>query len=276
MALREQVSALLREVAQAVVMPCFRALAPHDIEEKRPGEIVTRADREAELRLRDGLEALGLGARIVGEEAVEDAPELLDNIGTGLVWLIDPLDGTANFARGEAPFGLMIALVENGVPLAGWMLDPLRDRLCHAERGRGATCDGARVRTTPSGRARPIAALGTQFLAPVQRARVQASASRRFDLTPIPRCAAESYPRVAFGQNDITLFQRILPWDHAAGAVFLTEAGGEIRHWDHRPYRVGSNSAGVLAAATPALWDSASALLLGVGSALADAEGIAA
>ncbi|MFZ8504557.1 hypothetical protein ACO1M4_14055, partial [Staphylococcus aureus] len=78
MALREQVSALLREVAQAVVMPCFRALAPHDIEEKRPGEIVTRADREAELRLRDGLEALGLGARIVGEEAVEDAPELLD------------------------------------------------------------------------------------------------------------------------------------------------------------------------------------------------------
>ena len=66
MALREQVSALLREVAQAVVMPCFRALAPHDIEEKRPGEIVTRADREAELRLRDGLEELDSARAVRG------------------------------------------------------------------------------------------------------------------------------------------------------------------------------------------------------------------
>lgn len=266
----------MRDVADTVVMPCFRTLAPHEIAEKRPGEIVTRADREAELRLRDGLDALGLGARIVGEEAVEDAPELLDDIGSGLVWLIDPLDGTANFAAGTGPFGLMIALVENGIPLAGWMLDPVSDRLCHAARGRGATCDGVAIAASASGNPRPIAALGTQFLSPDRRARVHAQASRRFDLMPIPRCAAESYPRIALGQNDVTLFQRILPWDHAAGALFVTEAGGEVRHWDHRPYRVGSGSAGVLVAATPDLWDKAAATLLGMGAGLVDAEVMAA
>lgn len=276
MSLAEHVSALMREVADTVVMPCFYSLAPYEIFEKRPGEIVTRADREAELRLRDGLDALGLGARIIGEEAVEDAPELLDGVGSGLAWLIDPLDGTANFAAGQGAFGMMIALVEDGIPLAGWMLEPMRRRMCHAERGKGAVCDGERVRARASGNDRPIAALGTQFLSPTRRARVHVQAARRFDLTPIPRCAAESYPRIAFGQNDVTLFQRILPWDHAAGALFVTEAGGEVRHWDHRPYRVGSGSPGVLAAATPDLWSTAAEALLGLGAGLVEPEVIAA
>lgn len=276
MPLSQEVAALMREVGETVVMPYFYSLAPHEIFEKRPGEIVTRADREAEMRLRDGLDVLGLGARIVGEEAADEDPALLDNIGSGLVWLIDPLDGTANFADGQGAFGMMIALVENGVPLAGWMLDPRSGRLCHAERGSGATCDGERVRARTSGNPRPIAALGTQFLAPAHRAQVQDHASRRFDLLPIPRCAAESYPRIVLGQNDITLFQRILPWDHAAGALFVTEAGGVVRHWDHRPYRVGSNSPGVLVAATPALWSLAAATLLGTETGLVEPEVIAA
>jgi fructose-1,6-bisphosphatase/inositol monophosphatase family enzyme len=276
MPLREHVAWLMRDVAGTVVLPCFRTLAPHEIAEKRPGEIVTRADREAELRLCEGLDALGLGARIVGEEAVEGAPELLDDIGEGLVWLIDPLDGTANFAAGTGPFGIMIALVEHGVPLAGWMLDPLSGRLCHAARGAGATCDGVPVTARGTGNVRPVAALGTQFLSPARRARVHAHAARRFDLVPIPRCAAESYPRIAFGHNDVTLFQRILPWDHAAGALFVAEAGGEVRHWDHRPYRIGSRSPGVLVAATPALWEAAAATLLGVGAGLVEPEVIAA
>lgn len=276
MSLRQQVAALMREVAGTVVMPRFRTLEPHEIAEKRPGEIVTRADREAELRLRDGLDALQLGARIVGEEAAEEAPELLDDIGSGLVWLVDPLDGTANFAAGRSPFGIMVALVDNGEPLAGWMFDPVSGRLCHAERGKGATCDSVTVRAQASGSPRPIAALGTQFLPAERRARVHAHAARRFDLIPIPRCAAESYPRIALGQNDVTLFQRILPWDHAAGALFVTEAGGEVRHWDHRPYRVGSGSPGVLVAATPHLWSTAASTLLGIGAGLVEPEVIAA
>jgi len=274
MPLRDQVSTLMRDVAADVVMPRFRLLAPEEIDEKSPGEIVTIVDRESERRLHDGLAALGLGARIVGEEAAEADPDLLEGVDRGLVWLIDPLDGTANFAEGRAPFGMMVALVEDGAPLAAWILDPLAGRLCHAERGKGATCDGQPVRARSATRRVPRAALGTHFLPPDRRELVHAAAANVLDVQPVPRCAAESYPRLVLGQDDVALFQRILPWDHAAGALFLTEAGGKATHWDGRPYRIGGTGQGMLAAATPDLWQAAADILLGAEAGLVDMKDI--
>jgi len=261
MSVGPHVAALMRDVARCAVMPRYRALAHGDIAEKSPGEIVTVADREAEWRLRDGLDALGLGARIVGEEAAADDPALLDAVGDGLVWLIDPLDGTGNFAAGMPPFGMMIALVEDGVPLAGWLLDPVSGRLCHAERGGGATCDGAAVRARATGATPPVAALGTHFLDAARRAHVHERAAPHLTVLPVPRCAAESYPRLALGVEDIALFQRTLPWDHAAGALFLGEAGGMVTDWAGEPYRVGRRN-GLLAAADARLWRRAADILL--------------
>ncbi|MFV0624323.1 inositol monophosphatase family protein [Sphingomonas sp. ac-8] len=255
MPLVAQVAALMRDVAERVVMPRHRALAAHEIVEKSPGELVTCVDREAEARLRDGLDRLGTGARIVGEEACAEDPGLLDGIGSGAVWLVDPLDGTANFASGSGAFGIMVALVEEGEPVASWMLDPVSGRMCHAERALGAWIDDQPVRARGSGRLRPIAALASQFMAPDARARTHRVAERRFALEPIPRCAAESYPRLVTGRNDVALFQRILPWDHAAGVLFLTEAGGRATHWDGSAYRVGSTGAGLLAASDSSLWE---------------------
>lgn len=268
----EQVSDLMREVAASIVMPRFRGLAPGEIAEKSPGEIVTIADREAEERLTEGLAALGLGARILGEEAVSRDPGLLDQVGEGLVWLVDPLDGTANFAAGRFPFGMMIALVEDGEPLAGWILDPPTGRLCHAERGKGAICDGAPVSARSARRTPPRAALGSHFLPPERRARLHDFAGRTLDVQPVPRCAAESYVRLVLGQDDVALFQRILPWDHAAGALFLTEAGGKITHWDGAPYRIGGPGRGVLAAADAELWRIAADLILDPAAGLLDLE----
>jgi fructose-1,6-bisphosphatase/inositol monophosphatase family enzyme len=259
---REPVAALMRSVAAAVVAPRFRQLAAHEIVAKSAGEVVTIVDREAERHLFDGLAALSPGVRIVGEEAAEHDPRILDGIGRGTVWLIDPLDGTANFAAGREPFGMMIALVDNGEPIAGWLLDPLSGRLCHAERGKGATCDGLVVRTRPARRARPAAALGTHFLAADHRARVHAYAAQHMDIVAVPRCAAESYPRLVLGRDDIALFQRILPWDHAAGALFLTEAGGCATHWDRSPYRVGGPGQGILLGADERLWQAGADVLL--------------
>jgi fructose-1,6-bisphosphatase/inositol monophosphatase family enzyme len=256
-----QVAALMRDVAERVVMPRHRALAAHEIAEKSPGEVVTCVDREAEARLREGLDRLGTGARIVGEEACAENPALLDGIGSGAVWLVDPLDGTANFASGTGAFGIMVALVSDGEPIASWMLDPTTGRMCHAERGLGAWIDDRPVRARSSGRLRPVAALATQFMAPAERAQAHRAAERRFALEPIPRCAAESYPRLVNGRNDVALFQRILPWDHAAGVLFLTEAGGHATHWDGSSYRVGSGRAGLLAAADARLWEVAADVL---------------
>lgn len=248
MSLHEQVAALMRDVANDVVTPRFRTLLDHEIADKGAGEIVTCADHEAEAALREGLAPMLSSARIVGEEACSADPALLDGIGKGLVWLVDPLDGTANFAAGRQPFGMMIALVEDGLPRAGWILDPVSGQLCTAIQGEGAFVDGVQVKARGSHAPRPIASLGTQFMAPAQRGAIHAEAARLFDLEPIPRCAAESYARLVLGRNDAALFQRILPWDHAAGILFLTEAGGVATHWDGKPFRVGSPSPGVLLA----------------------------
>ena len=270
MPLEDHVSQLMRDVAASVVLPRFRVLAPGEIAEKSPGEVVTIADREAEARLHEGLAALGLGARIVGEEAAEQDDMLLEGLGEGLVWLIDPLDGTANFAAGRAPFGMMVALVDDGEPIESWILDPVAGRLCHARRGEGASCDGQSVMGRQSLRSPPRAALGSHFLPPERRAQLHAFAGAAFDVQPVPRCAAESYVRLVLGQDDVALFQRILPWDHAAGALFLTEAGGTITHWDGTPYRVGGPGRGVLAAAHPEYWRIAADLIRDPAAGLLD------
>jgi fructose-1,6-bisphosphatase/inositol monophosphatase family enzyme len=78
------------------------------------------------------------------------------------------------------------------------------------------------------------------------------------------------------GEDDIALFQRILPWDHAAGALFVTEAGGMVTHWDGSPWRVGGSGLGVLAAATPRLWERAADVLLSPAAGLVERDRIAA
>ncbi|WP_425229438.1 inositol monophosphatase family protein [Sphingomonas sp.] len=253
-ALDPPVTALLRYVADDFVMPRFGRLAAADVLEKTPGELVTIADRESEERLTEGLAAIFSAARVIGEEGCAADPALVDRIGEGLVWIVDPIDGTANFAVGRGPFGIMVALIDDGVPLASWILDPLAGRLCHARRGDGAWIDGASFRVTPSSRARPIAGLATQFMSADQRATVEARGTAAYDLTPIPRCAAEQYPRVALGVNDVALFQRTLAWDHAAGALFLLEAGGAVTRWDGAAYRIGDGKAGLIAATDARLW----------------------
>lgn len=255
------VSDLLREVAEAVVMPRFRALEAHQISEKTPGEIVTVADRESEDRLIEGLARLLPDAHIVGEEAADADPSLFDDLGTGLDWLIDPIDGTTNFSEGITPFALMVALVADGATEASWIYDPARRRMCHAHRGNGAFVDGERIAGKATGETPPVAALAMHFLSPGRRAELERRAEGRLRIVPIPRCAGEQYPRLAIGENDVSLFERVLPWDHAPGVLFLDEAGGRTARRDGRPYRVTDRSPEMLSAATPRLWDEAAEIL---------------
>jgi fructose-1,6-bisphosphatase/inositol monophosphatase family enzyme len=261
--LHAPVTALLREVAEAVVMPHFRNLAASEVSDKMPGDPVTIADQESELRLAEGLGRLLPDARIVGEEATAADPALLDTLATGAVWIVDPIDGTANFAAGQPPFAMMIALVVDDVIEAGWIYDPLGKRLCHALRGAGAFIDGERVSTRGSGAERLIGGISTLFLPGPRRAEIEARAEGRIDIAPIPRCAGEQYPRIVLGMNDFALFERTLPWDHAPGVLFLAEAGGTARRPDGTPYRPADRRTGLIAAASPAIWDEAAAVLFG-------------
>ena len=259
--LYDDVAGLMAEVARDIIMPRFQSLAAHEISEKSPGEIVTIADEESEDRIAEGLAKILPEARFVGEEAAEADPALLDTLGSGLSWLVDPVDGTTNFSEGKTPFAIMIALLHDGETDAGWIYDPVTHRMCHAHRGHGAFVGDEQVRATPTSGSLPVAALGMHFLSPERRSMLEERASGKLEIVAIPRCAGEQYPRLALGENDISLYERVLPWDHAPGALFLSEAGGKTARPDGTPFSPTDRRPGLLSAATPQLWEHAAEIL---------------
>ncbi|MCI4589405.1 inositol monophosphatase [Sphingobium sp. BYY-5] len=261
--LHDPVVALMRQVGRDIVMPRYRNLSADEISEKAANDFVTIADKESEIRLAEGLANILPEAGIIGEEACAADPAILERAGDGLNWIIDPIDGTGNFASGQPPFGIMVALVDSGATLAGWILDPLTGRLCHAMLGGGSHIDGERVLARESDGELPIAALAVYFMSDEERANIQRRSEASFTLVDIPRCAAEQYPRLVLGQNDVSVFARTLPWDHAAGTLFVNEAGGCCQRTDGTPYVVGDLRRGLMGASSPRLWDKAAATLFG-------------
>ena len=259
-ALHIPVSALIRQVARDIVLPRFRNLRAEDISEKTKDDFVTIADQESEAMLNEGLTRILPDAGLVGEEAAAADPDILLQAGNGLKWIIDPVDGTNNFASGIAPFGILVALSDNGETLAGWLYDPLTDRMCHAVAAGGAFVNEERVSAKETDAPLPIAAIATHFMTPEQRAQVDADVTGRFTCVDIPRCAAEQYPRLLLGQNDVAIFERSLPWDHAAGILLVNEAGGKVARRDGTSYRVGDTRKGLLGASSPRMWDKAVAV----------------
>lgn len=273
------VHAIMREAAERAILPRYRTLAKDEITAKAADDVVTVADHESEAILAERLSRLLPEAAIVGEEAAASDPTLFDRLRNALCWIVDPLDGTNNFASGNPPFGILVALVEAGETIGGWIYDPLTGRFCHAERGKGAWIGDDRVQSRGSGEVPPVAAISVVFMDPAQREAVKAHIAPYYRLADIPRCAAEQYPRVVLGQNDIAIFERTLPWDHAAGVLFLNEAGGKAVRPDGSPYRVADHARpGLIGAATPALWDELSvrmaALRTPSAAPLAVAQGI--
>lgn len=255
-ALDTAVAALMRNVAQTAILPRYQQLAAHEIVEKATDDLVTIADTESEALLTEGLAKILPEAAIVGEEASHADSVVMDHLSDSLCWIVDPLDGTNNFAAAKPPFGIIIALAEKGETVAGWIYDPLSGRLCSAHRGQGAWIDGERFTSRASGQPKPIAAISVVFLEAARRAALLEHIAPHYTLVDVPRCAAEQYPRIGLGQNDVSVFERTLAWDHAAGVLFLNEAGGKAARPDGSAFRVDRHlEPGLIGAATPALFD---------------------
>ena len=250
----DNVGDILRAAAAKAVLPRFTALLPGEIRLKSAQEPVTAADLEAERMLQEELGKLLPQARFVGEEACSANPDLLRNLARGLVWLVDPLDGTRNFANGREPFAMMVALLQDGAATHSWILDPRQDWLAVAELGGGAWADGVRLYTNPL--ARPIGELqgivSDAFVPKGAQELVQRIAGEVATVWPTARCAGYEYPSIARGERDFAVYWRTLAWDHAPGALFLTEAGGRVCHWDGSPYRPAFPRPGLLLTTEPA------------------------
>jgi fructose-1,6-bisphosphatase/inositol monophosphatase family enzyme len=261
----DEVEALMRDVSASVVMPRFRKLTQDDVQQKGPGDLVTIADREAETLLTSGLITLMPGSRVVGEEASSVDESLLATVGEpGNVWLVDPIDGTANFAAGREPFAIMVALVRDGVTMASWILNPVSNVFAVAERGSGAFLDGVRVKAPTV--ARPADQLrGPSFSRhtpdTVRRGVEQARPSIGH-IVPGHNCAGYEYPAVVLDEQQFVVFWRILPWDHAPGVLFVEEAGGVAWRLDGTPYDPADTSPGLLVAQNQHTWETVRATLL--------------
>ena len=254
-ALDQAVHAAMKRAAETAILPHYRSLADADIREKTPGDVVTVADHASEAILADALAGIEPNAAIVGEEASEADPAVMDRLGDGLCWIIDPLDGTNNYAAGKPPFGIIVALSQNGETERGWLYDPLSGRFCRARRGHGAFIDGERIAARETGETPPVAAISLIFVDGEKRERLKAHIAPHYGVVDIPRCAAEQSPRLVLGENDLSLFERTLAWDHAAGVLWLNEAGGKAARFDGSPYRTDSRAKGMIGAASPRLFD---------------------
>lgn len=239
------------------MLPRFRHLADDEVHQKTPGDLVTIADQESELALTRALTALLPGSAVVGEEAVADDPTVRDRLGgDGAIWIVDPVDGTNNFAAGRTPFCVMVALVRDGETIAAWILDVVADSLTIAEAGSGAYRDGVRVktRTDDPGAASLHGVISHKYLPDDVREQVLRRAGGFGGFTAGRHCAGYEYPALATDEQQFAMFWRILPWDHVPGSLIVREAGGVARHLDGTDYRPTDDQRGLLVAANEDIW----------------------
>ncbi|MGO1316344.1 MAG: inositol monophosphatase family protein, partial [Cellulomonadaceae bacterium] len=143
---------LLQETAEAVIVPRFRALSGDEVMEKGPGDLVTVADREAEILIADRLRAAYPDALVVGEEATSADPTILNRLdGAEHVFTIDPVDGTKNFVQGSPDHAVMCAEIRSGQITRSWIWQPQHQVAYVAELGAGSWRNGERLsRATPA------------------------------------------------------------------------------------------------------------------------------
>ncbi len=245
------VAALMRDAARAEILPRFRTLGAGDIREKSPGQLVTDADLAAEAMLARTLTAL-VPAAVVGEEGVAADPARLGALARpGPVWVIDPVDGTANFAKGNPRFAVIVALVVDGATAMGWIHDPLSGRTAFAAAGQGAWCGDTRLTVAPEV---PLAAMAGSAGRKAALAAQVASLGRRGS-------AAHDYLDLVEGRLHFACFRRLMPWDHAAGVLIHAEAGGTGALVDGSPYRPELAAGTLLLAPGRRSWDQLRALI---------------
>jgi fructose-1,6-bisphosphatase/inositol monophosphatase family enzyme len=236
----------VRKAAAAEIMPRFRQLADHEVDQKSgPHDLVTDADRLAEKYLTEALGALLPGSVVVGEEAVHADPATYEAVrGDAPVWIVDPVDGTRQFVHGDDGFCTLIALAQRGVLLASWTYAPARDQLATAIRGQGAHLDGERLfcGAPEPGRDLQVATSHPDYTTEEQK---RALIGLWTDGVAPRACgsAGLEYLAVARGELDATAFSWEAAWDHAAGILLVEEAGGTHLTRTGEPFRITGGNA---------------------------------
>ncbi|HYH23503.1 MAG TPA: inositol monophosphatase family protein [Azospirillum sp.] len=252
----DRVSSVIREVAETAILPYFRKLSEGQVREKTgPTDLVTIADEAGERALTPRLVDLLPGSVVVGEEAASADSAVLDRLsGDAPVWVIDPVDGTLNFAAGRATFAVIVALVQGGRTVAGWIHDPCGQRTAVAVVGEGAWMDGRRMRVAaPAPLNTMRGAASTRFCAEGVGQRIMEGLMGMGGHVSL-LSAAHEYLCLITGETHFSLYHRLMPWDHAAGVLLHAEAGGHSALANGTPYRPTLTDGSLLMAPDEASW----------------------
>jgi myo-inositol-1(or 4)-monophosphatase len=230
-----------------ILLANWRRLPSGSVAEKQKNDFVTSADRDSETRIVATIRERFPGDAFLGEEGGASG-----NAAAERTWIIDPLDGTSNFISGFPFWCVSVAAREGARIVAGVVWDPLRNELYTAGRGGGAFRNGSRIRVAGRpGVEGAFLATGFPFryreridlyLALFKEVFLLARAVRRAG------SAALDLAMVAAGVFDGFFEFHLSPWDIAAGALLIEEAGGELtdfdggqRHWERGNIVAGSS-----------------------------------
>jgi fructose-1,6-bisphosphatase/inositol monophosphatase family enzyme len=225
----DEVLTLLQDVAEQVINPRFRTLTDDQVAEKNPGDLVTVADREAEVLITGALRAAYPDALVLGEEAEAGDDTLIDRFdAVDHVFTVDPVDGTKNFVKGSRDHAVMASEIRGGQVVRAWIWQPQHQTAYVAERGAGAYRNDERLVRPPA----------TEELRGVTSRRRwigrALGALKALELTWV--CCGVDYPKLVEGEADYAIYGRAKPWDHAPGSLLLAESGGYVGTLDGQHY----------------------------------------
>jgi myo-inositol-1(or 4)-monophosphatase len=242
----------LRSAGREELLPRFQGRLA--VSEKADGSLVTSADHAVDKRLRGVLNQLFPGTPVLSEEQPRDAQQAaLD--GAGPCWLLDPLDGTTNFAGGLPFFAISLALIDTGGVAYGATYDPVRDELFSAARGAGLHLNGEvpACRQQHRGGLSGCTALVDYKRLPHRLAVALVSEPPFRSQRNLGACALE-WAWLAAGRADLYLHGGQALWDSAAGTLMLTEAGGRMSSLGREPvFRRSLQKPSAVAARSPKL-----------------------
>lgn len=192
---------------------------------KGQNDLVTEADLAAQEAIRETLLRKFPSDDFLGEEETADPSTLRSSRR----WIVDPIDGTSNFVHGFPAYCVSIALAVDDELAVGVVLDPSRKECFAAARGQGATCNGGRIHVSASARmSEGLVCVGLPAVPDKYPEAIQALVTFTAKARSMRRIgsAALSLAYVAAGRSDAFLSHAIQPWDVAAGAILVQEAGG--------------------------------------------------
>jgi fructose-1,6-bisphosphatase/inositol monophosphatase family enzyme len=257
-----RLATILRDAAKAEILPRFRRLDRGQVRIKSEAiDLVTEADEEAERHIKAAVAEVWPDALFVGEESVAADASLLGALaGAEFAIVVDPVDGTANFAAGLPLFATMASVVRNGETIAGIIYDPMGDDWVLAEKGGGAwqrRADGTQwqlaVAEAPA-LDQMVGHVSITFM-PTESKPVILQNLAKVRVAANYRVAGHDYRTFATGHSHFVAFNKLMPWDHLAGSLISQEAGAYAARLDGSEYLPSHTGGGLLVATDRASWD---------------------